>query len=30
MKEFGKAKVFMINQDRFPAVDNKQLEKLDE
>lgn len=30
LKEYGKAKVFLINQDRFPAVDTKLLEELDE
>lgn len=30
LKEFGKAKVFMINQDRFPEVDKAELEALDE
>jgi len=29
LKEYGKAKIFLINQDRFPAVDNSLLEDLD-
>lgn len=29
-KEFGKAKVFMINQDWFPEVDTKFLDGLDD
>lgn len=29
LKEYGKAKVFLINQDRFPEVDKSQLEALD-
>ena len=30
LKEYGKAKVYLINQDRFPVVDNKVLEGLDD
>lgn len=30
LKEYGKAKVFLINQDRFPEVDTELLGKLDE
>jgi 26S proteasome regulatory subunit (ATPase 3-interacting protein) len=30
LKEYGKAKVFLINQDRFPEVDTSLLETLDE
>jgi hypothetical protein len=30
LKEYGKAKVFLINQDRFPPVDTTLLEKMDE
>lgn len=28
-KDFGKAKVFLVNQDRFPAVDPEALEEMD-
>jgi hypothetical protein len=30
VKEYGKAKIFLINQSRFPTVDNAQLDALDE
>ena len=30
LKEYGKAKVFLINQDRFPEVDPTLLDELDE
>ena len=30
LKEYGKAKVFLISQDRFPKVDPKLLEDLDQ
>jgi hypothetical protein len=30
LKEYGKAKVFLVNQDRFPEVDSSLLEQLDE
>ena len=30
LKEYGKAKVFLINQDRFPATDTSELETMDE
>jgi len=30
LKEYGKAKVFLINQDRFPEVDTSLLEQLDD
>jgi hypothetical protein len=30
LKEYGKAKVYLVNQDRFPEVDNSLLEQLDE
>ena len=29
-KEFGKAKVYLANQDKFPETNPKQLEELDE
>ena len=29
-KEYGKAKVFLVNQDRFPKVDTALLDALDE
>lgn len=29
MKEFGKAKIYLSNQDNYPATDNKELDKLD-
>lgn len=28
-KEFGKAKVYMANQDKFPVTSNEMLEELD-
>ena len=30
LKEYGKAKVFLISQDRFPPVDPKLLDELDQ
>jgi len=30
LKEYGKAKVFLVNQDRFPEVDTSLLEQLDD
>ena len=30
LKEYGKAKIFLINQDRFPKVDTELLANLDE
>ena len=30
LKEYGKAKVFLISQDRFPSVDPKLLDELDQ
>ena len=30
LKEYGKAKVFLINQDRFPNVDPQLLEAMDD
>jgi len=29
-KDYGKAKVFLVNQDRFPAVDPEALAEMDE
>ena len=29
-KEYGKAKVYLINQDLFPETNNEQLKMLDE
>jgi archaellum component FlaC len=28
-KEFGKAKIYLANQDKFPATDQKELDALD-
>ena len=30
LKEYGKAKVFIINQNRFPTIDNTVLDELDD
>jgi len=29
LKEYGKAKIYLINQDIFPTTTNEDLEKLD-
>jgi len=30
LKEYGKAKIYLINQDQFPEVDKKLMDELDE